>query len=153
MKVIKSVTETYVISDIKRVDPITVYVQNQSEGKGKITIECYGSSWSSYWGGMGKQNLQSFFSSCDNHYLLKNLVSKTTCIDFDSIEKTAKEKGISLCIENEVQFAFYSSELEECFGEDWFMNLPHCSTPEYIRVGRIIDAIRISFKEEGNHPC
>lgn len=53
MKITKQQTETYVLTDLDRLDPVTVYVTNYSIGKGKIVIDCFGDAWTSYWGGYG----------------------------------------------------------------------------------------------------
>jgi hypothetical protein len=61
-----------------KLDPVTVILEDighrviPSAGKsyttrqGKIIVECYGKSWSAYWGGMGDRKVAKFFS--DEHY-------------------------------------------------------------------------------------
>src|SRR5690606_20733320 len=73
MKVAMIHTTTYKLTDLDRLDPVTVYTENHEPGKGKITIECYGKSWSSYWGSMSGDTVEAFFCRCDEHYLAGNL--------------------------------------------------------------------------------
>ncbi|MBJ2139861.1 hypothetical protein JC796_03885 [Delftia acidovorans] len=56
-----------------RPDPIRVTLDDIEPGRGRITVECYGRAWASYWGAMGDQGIAQFFASCDNHYLIGNL--------------------------------------------------------------------------------
>ena len=61
------------ITDIPRLDPIRVILDNGELGKGRITIECYGKAWSSYWGAMSERTVEQFFVDCSNDYLIANL--------------------------------------------------------------------------------
>lgn len=62
------------ISDISGLDPINVYWEDFSPGKGQITITCYGSAWTAYWGAMGEdRKIRAFFLSCDTPYLTNRL--------------------------------------------------------------------------------
>lgn len=54
-------------------DPIRVTLDDIEPGKGRITIECWGKAWASYWGGMGSQTIAQFFVGCNNGYLIDNL--------------------------------------------------------------------------------
>lgn len=146
----KQHTETYILTDLDRLDPVTVYVTNYNPGQGKIVIECYGESWANYWGGMSGQKLQKFFIGCNNDYILHKLLDKTTQTDFDKIELEAKEKGFDICATNDVEVAMMAASMSECFGQDWFMDLPTCNTEEYKYVSRIIDAIKAAFQAELN---
>lgn len=55
MRVIKpadGVIETLMIYDAPKLDPILVVLQDFG-GSGRFVIECYGESWSAFWGAMG----------------------------------------------------------------------------------------------------
>jgi hypothetical protein len=77
MKVERSNAVVHItISDIMeshRLDPIRVTLDDIEPGCGRITVECYGRAWASYWGAMGERGIAQFFASCDNHYLISNL--------------------------------------------------------------------------------
>lgn len=145
MEIEKRNTETYVLTNLEGLDPVTVYVTNYEPGKGKIVIECYGESWANYWGGMRDMDLQHFFCSCDNDYILRKFLSKTHQTDFDKIMEIAKETGFDICATNDVELAMQQGQLEECFGPNWYMDLPQCTTREYQYLNRIVDTVKNAF--------
>jgi hypothetical protein len=61
------------ITDHPALDPITVFWEDFSPGKGQVTIICYGAAWTAYWGGMSGQTVKQFFSQCNNDYLIDRL--------------------------------------------------------------------------------
>lgn len=77
MKIETSTVTKMVISDLlnskHRLDPVTVYAEDLGPSQGKIIIECYGKSWSAYWGGCGDKGVISFFCSCNTDYLVNCL--------------------------------------------------------------------------------
>lgn len=141
-KIENSTTETIIISNIENLDPVTVYIKNYSKGLGKITIECYGKSWSNLWPAMGDRNIQEFFIDCDNDYLLKNLIEDTTKTDFDEINRLADMMGVDINVESDVEVAFCSSEMTEILGTEWLMDIPKCKSDEYNYLSKIIDTIK-----------
>lgn len=72
MKIEKSTVTKLVLSELERIDPITVILEDIALNRGKIIIECYGKSWSSYWGSMGG-DLAKFFTWCSADYLVGSL--------------------------------------------------------------------------------
>jgi hypothetical protein len=75
-----------VITGAPRLDPITVFLEdygrrdcpiesdpNYQTAQGKITINCWDSSWNAYWGGMGPRTVAEFVANCDWHYVLNCL--------------------------------------------------------------------------------
>jgi hypothetical protein len=63
------------ITDLDRLDPITVIFQNFEPGQGRLIIQCYDKVWTSYWGGMGGKTVQEFISRDDPAYYVNCLVS------------------------------------------------------------------------------
>ena len=61
------------ITEVPRLDPIRVYLENYEPGKGRITISCYDAAWVGYWGGMGGRTVEKFFIDGDAEYLAGNL--------------------------------------------------------------------------------
>ncbi len=55
-------------------DEIRVYFENIEEGKGYVTFICWGSAWTAYFGGMGKETIQQFFASCGSDYLINKIL-------------------------------------------------------------------------------
>lgn len=45
MKVEKSDVLAFTISDVERLDPVRVMIENYEPGKGRITITCFGKAW------------------------------------------------------------------------------------------------------------
>ncbi len=77
MKIETTQVTKLLISDLmaepQKLDPVTVILEDHAPGKGRIIIECYGKSWSSYWGAMGKETIAQFFATCSADYLIGNL--------------------------------------------------------------------------------
>lgn len=148
MTTTKTQTETYILTDLDRLDPVTVYVTNYAPGQGKMVIECYCDSWAVYWGGMGRATLQEFLLSCNNDYILSKLLKKTRQTDFDKINDIAHNRGFSLSVTSDVEIAMQAEDMRECFGPEWYMDLPTCITHEYEYVGRILNSIKAAFSDE-----
>ena len=141
-------TETYVLTGLEGLDPVTIYVTNYEPGRGKIVIECYGEAWAAFWGGMSGQTIQQFITDSHNDYIINKMVKNTRQTDFDEIEKQAKKRGYEICATTDVEIAMQAHEMSECFGSDWMMDLPTCSTPEYCYLSRILDAVKVAFRDE-----
>jgi hypothetical protein len=69
MKIEQSTVTKLTITGAPALDPITVYAEDIGPRQGKITIECYGKSWSAYWGGCGDKGVAAFFRSCNADYI------------------------------------------------------------------------------------
>lgn len=83
MHVEESTTTKLVISEIENLDPVTVFLEDFGPSQGRITIGCWGESWTSYWGAMGGRTISRFFAECDEHYLAGNLASGLSDTRFD----------------------------------------------------------------------
>ena len=56
------------------VDKITVFWRNWELGRGQVTIVCYGSAWTCYFGAMSGDTIQQFFSRASVDYLAGKLI-------------------------------------------------------------------------------
>lgn len=148
MKTAIQQTTTYILTDLDRLDPVTVYVSNYGQGRGKIVIECYGEAWASYWGGMGDRTIQEFILESDNVYLLNKFLKNTTETDFDEINEVAQKRGFDLCVTSDVEIAMSAQQMTECFGNDWMLDLPTRETPEYHYLGRILNTVKAACAGE-----
>lgn len=93
MKVEAALTKRLVISEVPNLDPITVYMEDYEPGKGKITVECYGQSWSAYWGGMSGRTVGEFFCSCDEGYISNRFSSMSpTIFNPEGLKNIAKRQ-------------------------------------------------------------
>ena len=75
------------ITEVDRLDPIEVFVDEMSSTAGKITINCYGESWTAFWPAMGERGLVNFFKAGNNEYLIGYLDSslqRKTCLLYTS---------------------------------------------------------------------
>jgi hypothetical protein len=54
-------------------DRIEVFWRNYQLGKGSVTLTCYGSAWTAYFGAMGERTIQQFFAEAGTDYLTNKL--------------------------------------------------------------------------------
>lgn len=86
MKIEQTLITKLQISDLMgephKLDPVSVFLEDMGvraergshkTRQGKIIIECYGKSWSSYWGSMGDRSVAQFFSDEHSQYLIGSL--------------------------------------------------------------------------------
>ena len=63
------------LSELERLDPVSVMLEDIEPRKGKITIECYGEAWCGYWDNMGELTVAEFFCWCGEQYLVEKLIN------------------------------------------------------------------------------
>jgi hypothetical protein len=166
MKVIESTVRTLKISELENLDPISVYLENFEPGKGKITIECYGKSWSSYWPAMGG-TIEEFFMGISEDYAVNNLQHMSSRIFDDEATERAVAKEILIARKSGNLTSYEAREaLEEISGyesnmdyinsrskamsmilgdEPWFYDFKEKPNPDYIYLCRIIKAVQESL--------
>jgi len=166
MKVTTSIATKIVITEADHLDPVTVFIEDYEPGKGKIVIECYGQSWSAYWGGMSGCSVSEFFCSCDEHYLAGCLSPRTSATVFKSedLRDHAKAEVIRLRRQREVELVeartlyedadLYLDEvcgnenlLQKIYGDDWYRFLPESPNPDYAYLCRIINAVKTALRQ------
>ncbi|MBJ6531584.1 hypothetical protein JGT31_23890, partial [Enterobacter hormaechei] len=85
MKVEKSDVLAFTISDVERLDPVRVMIENYEPGKGRITITCFGKAWTGAWLAMGGDTVQDFIKRVSNDYLIGCLAPRLeSTIDDDN---------------------------------------------------------------------
>lgn len=57
-----------------KLDPISVFVQDQAAGRGRIVVTCYGNAWQAFWGAMGDRTVMEFVAQCDADYVAGNML-------------------------------------------------------------------------------
>lgn len=67
-------THSIIVKGVPRLDPVHVYITDYEPGQGRITIACWGNAWTTCWMAMSGMCLRDFWLSCDEDYLLKNLL-------------------------------------------------------------------------------
>jgi hypothetical protein len=166
MKVLQEVIRKLLVTDVQRLDPISIYLEDNGAGQGKITITCFGESWTSYWGGMGDRTIAQFVMSCDNHYLAKNL-SKIPC-EIDDLTKLrqdmlktilSKRKALEIngeeareCFDgikdlDPEEIMTQHEFLSLCYGDEWWYCVPKKPNPDYEYLCRIITTVKEALKE------
>lgn len=171
MKWTESTVTKLLISDVDGLDPVTAYIENYELGQGKLTIEIYGESYSSYWGGMGENTLEQFILNTDNHYLSKNLASLAQLSepDYDGFITHAKKELIEQRrmwggkkeqirelwnklteIEPSKEYfhnALNHQRLHEIAGDDWWHLIPEVDSTLYKYLCKILDALKACLSE------
>lgn len=171
MKFTESLVTKLCITDIIRLDTVTVYLENFELGRGKLTIEVFGDAWSSYWGAMGENTtLEDFVLSADNHYLSKNLASlsslseddyegfienlKQQIIDerkeFEYTKERARElwEKINEIIPEKTWFEDSTNHdlLYEVGGDEFWYSIPSKDSHTYKYLCKILDALKECLK-------
>lgn len=132
------------LTDINRLDPIHIFLEDIAKGSGRITISCYGKAWVSYWGAIGDQTISEFFCGCNEEYLTEKLAPllESTIHDIDKIRTDAEKKGVECWRDdpwNDYEFMakMYGSDMYE-----WSGCIPEITNHEYSYLCRIIKAVQ-----------
>jgi hypothetical protein len=97
MNIDRSQVTKLVITGVPSLDPITVYAEDIAPCQGKIVIECYGRSWSAYWGGMGERTIAEFFATCSPDYIANKMTDERAEItDAEAIADGCRRQIIKL---------------------------------------------------------
>ena len=60
---------------IKDLDAVTAFLEDLGDGKGRLTLVCWGRAWSQYWGAMGEgRALADFLSGASTDYVVDKLM-------------------------------------------------------------------------------
>lgn len=73
MRIEAATVEAFTIYDANRLDPVLVMLQDLEPGKGRIVIECYGESWSTYFSAMGPVDIRQFLRGVHADYLANRM--------------------------------------------------------------------------------
>lgn len=151
-----------------RLDPITVFLEDFDNGNGKITVSCFGKSWTAHWPAMGKNTTVSEFFINSNPQYIIGYFSPSLRKGRYSPEKTellAKKRIIELRREGEIDYSvardFYEDSegikmeetieglyrdfdemMEVLFGPDWWHCVGEEPNPEYQYLERIVKAVQ-----------
>lgn len=158
------------ITDVAGLYPVTVYLENYQPGMGKITIECWGKSWTASWGAMGGDRIEQFFCRCDEHYLAKNLSGVTSDIfDEDAAQDMVKKSILELRKSDEIpgweargaldalesyehEHDYMTSDnevIQQVIGsEPWNTDWPTKQNPDYAYLCLIINTVKKALYAE-----
>jgi len=152
MKIEQSKVTKLHLTELDNLDPVTVYLEDYELGKGRITIECYGESWTTYFNAMGKNTLSVFIPGCDKHYLMGRFAHNIDeqIIDMDKLQEEADEKGVLIPSDEPWKDSNFMNDmysLVDPYG--WWDCLPKKTNPEYMYVCRIIEAVKKAMLKNG----
>lgn len=98
------VTKLY-ITEVAGLDPVTVYLEDFGPNsastdhisrKGKITVSCWGESWTGQWSAMGDRTVSEFFCDCDAGYIIGYFAPNLHSTQFSPDALVAKAKRVVL---------------------------------------------------------
>ncbi|HEJ0157914.1 TPA: hypothetical protein SLO89_004301 [Klebsiella pneumoniae] len=173
MKVEKIDVLSFMLTDLERLDPVRVMIENYEPGKGRVTITCYGKAWTAAWFAMGGDDVQTFIKRVSNDYLIGCLDPQLeSSVDDDNeanltfvklhIIKLRRERELDAEkareMWNEAENADdvkvcccdygIGNELLELFGDDpCYAGWPSVTNPKYQYLDRILNAVRIGLVE------
>lgn len=168
MNVTRTTIERLEITGAENLDPIRVYLEDIGPGKGRINIECYGKSWATYWGAMGRETLSEFFCTCDEHYIAGKLSdTPSEVFDPDGLKDQLKRSLISerkkrlvsrsaararfnaieyLSLpDNSNELWGMSQQMHELLGDEWWYSLPTKPNPDYTYLTKIIKTVQAAL--------
>ena len=169
MKIVDETIRRITISGVPNLDPIRVALEDIETGKGRINIECWGTCWANYWGGMGDRTIAEFFATCSVQYLAGKLSSiDSDVFDPDGLLVTLKKEVVTdrrkrfiykdearrkfdaiddLDLpECEAQLWSISHEMYEILGDEWWYSLPKKQNPDYEYLCLIIRTVQDALK-------
>lgn len=176
MKVEKSDVLAFTISEVERLDPVRVMIENYEPGKGRITITCYGKAWTGAWFAMGGDTVQQFIKRVSNDYLIGYFdpqLESTVDDDNDANLLFVKSQIIKLRRDEEITAEearemwdeaedaedvkanccdrLVGNKLLWLLGDDpWYANWPTVPNYKYQYLERIIDTVRDGLEELEN---
>lgn len=114
LKVTTSSATKLFIEGADSLDPITVFLEDFEPRRGKITVSCWGKSWTAYWGGMWDGlTVGQFFTKLNASYIIGYFDSQLSSTQF-SAENLVK------LVEGEILKRRREGDISEEDARDWF---------------------------------
>jgi len=163
------------IKDIPNLDTLNVFIEDFRPGVGRIIIEVFGESWASSWTGMGDRDMETFFCSCNNQYLIGKLAPQleSTVTATSGMVDFLKKKVCSRRLEDQYPTKDRARELyemannvaddatvddlgygeafpiDELLGDEWWYDLPKEPNHKYEYLKRIVGVVQeaLNLKE------
>lgn len=164
MKIEKLQTLTVKISNVAKLDLITVTFDDEGNGKGRLTVNCAETSLSCRWPAMGC-SLVDFVDSCGEDYLISSMSGVSEYVDSKDTEnfvkilqaeviRLRKSKDIEqnearrlFAEADDFSFDFNLNPAHSIFGDAWHLQIPAIKNPEYIYQHRIIETVKLAVKQ------
>lgn len=176
LQVERSTVTKLVITGAQNLNPITVFLEDLAPCKGKITVSCWGKSWTAYWGGMRDGlKIGQFFCELNTSYIIGYFDQAMSSRQFSG--KALANKVRRLVLKERRQFCYGSDEararfdeaedlresisidhlhaahselMTKLFGDEWW-HLGNDATepnPDYIYIEQIIIAVQQALRQE-----
>ena len=153
MKVEKIDVLSFVLTDLERLDPVRVMIENYEPGKGRVTITCYGKACNDYLIGCLDPQLLSTVDDDNDANLLfvKSEIIKLRRereIDAEQARNMWDEAENADDVKESCCCFGVGNELLSLFGDDpWYAGWPTVPNPKYQYLERIVNAVRDGLKE------
>lgn len=176
LQVERSTVTKLVITGAPNLDPITVFLEDLAQYKGKINVSCWGKSWAAYWGGMWDGlNIGQFFCELNTGYIIGYFDQAMSPRQF-SAEALANKAQIAVLkdrrrgdlSQDEARELFTDAEdsrespsidhlhgahsglMTKLFGDEWWHVSDDATepNPDYVYLARIIHAVQQALRQE-----
>ncbi|VVM55864.1 hypothetical protein PS684_00163 [Pseudomonas fluorescens] len=176
LKVESSTVTKLVITGAQNLDPVTVFLEDLAPKRGKITVSCWGKSWTAYWGGMRDGlNIGQFFCELNTSYIIGYFDQAMRSRQFsgDALANKAqtallKDRRQGHLDQEEARELFDEAEdlrespsidylasahyplMKKLFGEEWWHSADDATepNPDYEYLERIILAVQQALRQE-----
>ena len=138
-------TETILLTEIDRLDPISIYIENIDYTSAKVTVTCFGRAWHAYWGGCDG-DAKEFMSGCDVDYIANCMWdhrNNQNPIDWDKVGEMVGESDIC-----ENSWFYYLDKITD--SELELHDLPTKTCDDYLYLKRIVNAVIEWAKTDNN---
>jgi len=170
MKVEASTIQKIEIAEVEALDPVTVILEDLGRYRGRITVTCFGRSWTHQWNNTGANSIAEFVAWQNAEHLASALapMMRATCydeallvayakrvvverrlginLDYGFLEKDEARRLYDACdsLRGYVSFERLPSVLmTELFGDEWFYAAWHAESPnrDFVYLTRIAQAV------------
>jgi len=143
LQVERSTVTKLVITGAPSLDPITVFLEDLAPKRGKVTVSCWGKSWTAFWGCMWDgHTIAQFFCRLDEHYIIGYFSPSLSSMRFsnDALLTLAKRSIINRRRMRKGYWEFGDS-LDQEDARDLFDQIDDLRGVESISVGQQQDAL------------
>lgn len=170
MKVEASTIQKIEIAEVEELDPVTVILEDLGRYRGRLTVTCFGRSWSRLWTNTGANSIAEFVAWQSAEHLAEALAQtmrptqydeqllvayakrvvverrRGISLDYDSLEKDVARRLYDACdtLHGYGEFERLPSPLmTELFGDEWFCAGWHAQgpNPDFVYLTRIAQAV------------
>lgn len=155
------------LTNVPGLDPIDLFVEDTGAASGKITVTCFGASWTAYWGNTGMPSVAAFVAQADVGYLVNCLscclparLYDPEAVKAQALREVLRERRRLLIGHEEARQRFDAIEeltmeddpwrqpkvLAQLLGDEWYLGcLPEKPNPAYEHLARIVTAVKAAL--------